>query len=253
MILAILQARMSSKRLPGKVLMKALGRPLLEVMLSRLEKSKNIDQLIVATSTDTSDEKIAQFCKNKSIPCYRGSLNDVLGRYYQCAKNYQPQHIVRVTGDCPLIDPQIVDAVISMHLKTGADYTSNTIQPTFPDGLDVEVLSFQTLEVLWKKAKLNSQREHVTKYIHDNKEKFCVQNYTAEHDFSHLRWTVDNLEDLKLIQNICKLVPSIYNANYHDILKLYKDPALQRQLNVNAHLKRNEGLQMSIEKNWDSK
>lgn len=247
MILAILQARMSSSRLPGKVLKKVNGRELLDYEISRLILAKEIDRLIVATSIDETDNEIEFFCKKKRIECYRGSLEDVLERYYQCANLYKPNHVVRITGDCPLIDPDITDHVIQQHLKNNADYTSNTITPTYPDGMDVEVMKFDVLEEIWKSATLPSHKEHVTKYIHDNMSKFKVCNVEFERKSrSNLRWTVDNEEDVIVIETLIKNVDNIDSANIYDFLSVYDKEELRGALMKNGGIKRNEGLFKSL-------
>jgi len=146
MILAILQARTSSSRLPGKVLKPILGKPMLLLQIERVRRARKIDKLVVATSNDPSDDGIEALCKQHGIDCFRGSLNDVLDRFYRAALTYNPEHIVRLTGDCPLIDPELVDSIIDMHLEGNYDYTSNAIQMTFPDGLDVEILTIKVLK-----------------------------------------------------------------------------------------------------------
>jgi len=165
MILAILQARVSSTRLPGKVLKPILGMPMLLRQIERVKQAKLIEQLLVATSDDKSDDPIEQLCRENDIACFRGSLDDVLDRFYQAAKPYQPDHIVRLTGDCPLIDPQLIDEVVVFCLSGDYDYVSNAFEPTYPDGLDVEVFRFPCLQQAWEEAELPSEREHVTLFI----------------------------------------------------------------------------------------
>ena len=154
MIVAIIQARMSSSRLPGKVLKKVKEKTLLEILVTRLSHSRKIDKIVVATSTENSDNAIAELCKAKGIEYFRGSLDNVLDRYYQCALFYQATDVLRITADCPLSDPQLVDQLIKKHEKYKTDYCSNVIKPSFPDGLDVEVLSFSALKRIKKQAEL---------------------------------------------------------------------------------------------------
>lgn len=247
MILAIIQARLSSTRLPGKVLLPIQARPLLDYMLERVQHAHLIDQIVVATSTDSNDNPIEEFCVSQKFNCYRGSLEDVLARYYQCAKHYQPKHIVRLTGDCPLIDPEIIDAVIQLHLTSDADYTSNAFEATFPDGLDTEIIKYTILEKLHLITQLPSQREHVTKYIFDHSEQFKISSYKNSTDLSALRWTVDNAEDFAVIQFI---INKLYNHNrifaMQEILELYNDTQNNLILKKNMHLQRNEGLVKSL-------
>lgn len=244
--LAILQARFSSTRLPGKVLKPIMGKPMLALQIERVLQSKMIDQLIVATSTDTTDDDIEALCLQTNIPCFRGNQNDVLDRFYQAALPWVPTHIVRFTGDCPLIDSDVIDSVVKFYLSGGYDYVSNTLQPTFPDGLDVEVFRFSVLEQAWKEAALLSQREHVTPFIYSHPDRFHTANYKHAEDLSYLRWTVDEPEDFELIT---KIYGELYSAKpgfrMIDVLNL-----LQRKpelLSLNQKFERNEGMARSLE------
>jgi glutamate-1-semialdehyde 2,1-aminomutase len=244
--LAILQARFSSSRLPGKVLKPIMGMPMLALQVERVLKSKMIDQLIVATSTDPEDDAIELLCLQINIPCFRGSLNDVLDRFYQAARPWQLTQIVRLTGDCPLIDPEVIDSVIDFHLAGNYDYTSNTLRPTFPDGLDVEVFRFSILEKAWEEATLPSQREHVTPFIYNQPERFRIANRVHSENLSHLRWTVDEPEDFELIT---KIYNELYSAKADfrmaDVLNLIqRKPEL---LTLNQTFERNEGMEKSLE------
>lgn len=209
MMLAIVQARLSSTRLPGKVLRPILGRSMLWRQLERLEQLKNVDQTIVATSDLPEDRQLITLCRDFGVECYGGSLDDVLDRFYQAAGHYGADHVVRLTGDCPVIDPRVVDDVIDLYNSDDYDYACNTNPPTFPDGLDVEVMSFPCLETAWREAKLPSQREHVTPFIWQQPQRFKLANFTNDTDLSHLRWTVDEPEDLEFIT-------VVYEALYPD-------------------------------------
>ena len=154
MIVAIVQARMQSSRLPGKVMMKILGKPMLSLQLERIGRCKNIDKLVVATSNQQADDPIARLCEILSVACFRGSLHDVLDRYYRAAEQYAAKHVVRLTGDCPLSEPAIIDNTIDTHLAEHRDYTSNFHPTCFPDGLDIEVFRFKVLKAAWQCAKL---------------------------------------------------------------------------------------------------
>ncbi|WP_199609257.1 cytidylyltransferase domain-containing protein [Flocculibacter collagenilyticus] len=255
MILAIVQARTSSSRLPHKVLKPLLGEPMLARQLERVSQAKLIEQLVVATSTEASDDELAKLCKHLNIACYRGDLNDVLKRFYGCAELYlgdlnstssgnSEHHIVRITGDCPLIDPELIDQVIQHHIENGSDYTSNCCPPTLPDGLDVEVFTFDALKRANREAKLKSEREHVTLYIR-NQGNFKLHNVSASKDMSHHRWTVDELEDYQLVTLIYEaLYPINPHFNYQDVLKLLeKHPHWQ---SINQDIMRNEGLEKSL-------
>ena len=164
-VLAILQARMGSTRLPGKVLRPIMGKPMLLRMIERVRASQEVDHLVVATTVSPSDDVIEEFCRKHSIRCFRGSENDVLDRFFQAARKFGGQSIVRITGDCPLMDPEVLDKVIRCYFLGAYDYASNTVECTFPDGLDVEVFSAQAMGVAHKKAKLLSEREHVTPFF----------------------------------------------------------------------------------------
>ena len=189
MILAILQARMSSTRLPGKVLRPLAGRPMMVRQLDRLKRSQRIDRLVVATSTEPIDDAIADFCTREAILCHRGPLTDVLARFAGAAEAFGPaDHIVRLTADCPLTDWEIIDACINLHLETGSDYTSNGVERTFPDGLDVEVMTAAAaLKRTQAQAAAGPEREHVTMYIYRNPSQFRLTHLKQSFDlsFSH--------------------------------------------------------------------
>lgn len=208
MILAILQARMSSTRLPGKVAMDANGIPMLAYEIQRVLQSKKIDKLVVATSSNPEDHIIEEISRKNHVECFRGSLHNVLDRFYQCAKKFQASHIVRITGDCPIIDPSIIDAVIDLHLSSSADYTTNGIKRTFPDGLDTEVMTFESLRKAHSNAHLPSELEHVTPYIYTHPKDFNIQHYCNDVDYSHIRWTLDYPKDYELLREIIKSQPS---------------------------------------------
>ena len=247
MILAILQARLSSTRLPGKVLKPILGMPMLLRQIERVRRARGIDRLVLATSDDPSDDAIEKLCRENDIECFRGNLNDVLDRFYQAAKAVKPDYVVRLTGDCPLIDPEIIDRVIRHGIDGKFDYASNTIKPTFPDGLDVEVFRFGCLETSWREATLPSQREHVTPFIHQQPGRFKIGNYAGAQNLSHLRWTVDETLDFELIKQIYKsLYPAKPDFDTNDVLALLdRRPELKT---LNAAHERNEGYQRSLAK-----
>ena len=244
-MLAILQARYSSSRLKAKATKLILGKEMLLHQIQRIEKSKEITKLVVATSSDVSDDVIEKLCTNNNIEVFRGSLENVLDRFYQCAKVHNATNIIRLTGDCPLIDVNIIDDTIRYHIKGGYDYSTNTLPPSFPDGLDIEVMSMNTLKIAWENATEKYDLEHVTYYITQRKNKFHLGNYANKDDLSHLRWSVDELEDFifvtKVYENLYKENP---NFLMDDILRLIKsNPKL---LNINSHIKRNLGLLKSL-------
>ena len=246
-VVAIIQARCSSSRLPGKVLMDILGRPMLERQIERLSYAENIDCLVVATSDHQGDDAIELLCKNIGINCYRGSLDDVLERIYNCAIEYSPKHVVRLTGDCPLIDSANLDDVVRFHLDGGYDYTSNVLEPTWPDGMDVEVMRVEVLAQAVQNATLASEREHVTTYIYNNSKNYLLGNVTSKNDLSSFRLTVDELQDLELIRKVYEILhPQNPSFSLGDVLDLLeKNPYL---MELNNKFKRNEGLQRSMEK-----
>jgi spore coat polysaccharide biosynthesis protein SpsF len=246
MILAILQARLSSRRLPQKVLKPLLGKPMILRQIERLQRSKKIDKLVVATSNESSDDSIETLCRLNDIHCFRGSLNNVLDRYYQAASLDNPDFIVRLTADCPLTDPNVIDDVISFYMEGDYDYASNALSPTFPDGLDIEIFKYSCLKQAWIEARLSSEYEHATPYIYNNPKKFKLGNYENSEDLSHLRWTVDEPEDFEFVTKIYEsLYPTNPEFSMYDILGLLdKQPNL---ININNMYARNEGYQKSLD------
>lgn len=240
-VLGIVQARMGSTRLPNKVLMNIMDKPLLWHMIYRLKHSKEITQLIIATSTNKIDDPIEIFCSSIDIECFRGSENDVLSRFYYAAIKYGGDIIARFTGDCPLIDPLISDDVIKTHIASSGDYSSNTLKRTFPRGLDTEVFSFRVLEKAFNNANKEYEREHVTPYIYENPKLFKLINLEAKGKLRRpdIRITVDTKEDLKLVREIYS---QLYKPNQifytEDIIKLLnKNPRL---LEINKNVKQKQ-------------
>lgn len=236
-VVIILQARMGASRLPGKPLKMVLGRPLLSYQLERLRHAKLADKIVVATTTERQDDQIAAFCADHHILCFRGEEQDVLDRYYQAAKTFEADEVVRITGDCPLIDPMLVDQVIQEHLThmPSHDYTSNTLERTYPRGLDVEIFSFDILKQAAKEARLPEEREHVTLYFYTHPERFSLGSVKQSVDDSHHRWTVDTVEDLELISNILSaLYPENRDFQTKDILELLEQHA--DWMKINAHI-----------------
>jgi spore coat polysaccharide biosynthesis protein SpsF len=245
MILAILQARASSRRLPGKVLKPILGRPMLALQLERVGRARRIDRLLVATSLDPSDDPIVAFCGEVGVGCFRGSLDDVLDRFYQAAVPQKPASVVRLTGDCPLADPAVIDRLIELHVARGDDYTSNTLTRTFPDGLDAEVMRFSCLEAAWREAELPSEREHVTPFIYHHPERFKLGGLSQAHDLSHWRWVVDEPADLAFIGRIYDaLYPTKPAFTTADVLRLLRErPDIAEMM---GRAKTNEGYEKSL-------
>lgn len=247
MVLGILQARVSSTRLPGKVLLPLLGKSMIVRQIERLKRVRQIDKLILATSVDSSDDRLVEACRLEGIDCFRGSLDDVLDRFYHAALPYKPEYVVRLTGDCPLADPETIDRLISFFLEGGYDYCSNCVEPTFPDGLDAEIFSFSCLERAWEEATLPSQREHVTPYINLQPDKFSLACMKNDRDLSGLRWTVDEPADFEFVTRIYEaLYPDNPEFTTDDILNLLE--AQPELLNINSAFKRNEGYLTSVRK-----
>jgi spore coat polysaccharide biosynthesis protein SpsF len=202
---AIVQARMTSSRLPGKILADVAGVPMLAQELRRLSRARQLDAVVVATTVNASDDPVLELAKAERVGCFRGDEADVLGRFVGAAREAAADVVVRVTGDCPLIDPQIVDAVVERVTSNSdrCDYASNTIERTFPRGLDVEALHMDVLERLHRLARSQSAREHVTYFLHrEHPELFEIRQITRDSDASALRWTVDTDEDLQLIRKL---------------------------------------------------
>lgn len=239
MILGIIQARMGSTRLPGKVLQEIAGQPMLWHVVKRTERANQIDKVVVATSDDSSDDEIARFCERENIPCFRGSEVDVLDRFYQTAKHYQPQIIVRITADCPLIDGGVIDKLITEFHTENADYASSALIYTYPDGLDAEVFTFAALAEAWTNAKKLTEREHVTPYIRLS-EKFKAVGIRAEDTSGKgMRWTVDEPNDLRFVQEVYAHLSNQPFFGWRDVLEVLKhNPKL---IEINQKTIMNEG------------
>jgi spore coat polysaccharide biosynthesis protein SpsF len=215
--------------------------------IERLERSKRLSKIVVATSNASDDDPLASLCLDHKIECYRGDLNDVLDRFYQAAVKYNALHIARLTGDCPLTDPAVIDHVIDAYTEAGVDYASNALESSYPDGLDVEVFNIATLKQAWEKAQLSSEREHVTPYIHKHPDRFKLLSVKHTEDLSAFRWTVDNPEDFAFVSRVYDAL-YLQNPKFNttDILHLLSiKPDLTY---VNSHFVRNDGYQRSIAK-----
>lgn len=236
-ISAVVQARMGSTRLPGKVMLKLSNKPILEHIVKRLELCNSFKKIIIATSTDKKDDIIFKFCKDKNYSVYRGSKFDLLDRYYHVAKKYNLDGIIRITADCPVIDPLIVDRIVNYFKENNIDLCG--LDGDFPDGLDCYIMSFKALKIAWEKAKLKSDREHVGPYIIRNKNKFKIKKMYIFKNLSHHRWTIDRPEDYKLLSIIYECLYDEKKPFFtSDILNLIsKKPEL---LKINNHIIRNE-------------
>jgi spore coat polysaccharide biosynthesis protein SpsF len=245
-IIAIIQARLGSSRLPAKVLLNLKGKSVIRHVAERTMASNLINKTYVATTILDDDLKIVEECSKNGINVFCGSENDVLDRYYQLSKLLKPKHIVRITADCPLIDPGVIDFVIKEHIKEDADYTSNTLEIPYPDGQDVEVFKFQALEKAYRDANLLSEREHVTPYIKFDEKNFKINKILSTEKKSNYRWTLDEKEDFDLIKII---FDELYDDNHFfsmdDIIKFLEKN--KKLLSINSMYLREEGYRKSIE------
>jgi len=240
-VVIISQARMTSTRLPGKVLREVLGKPLLEYHIERLRQVKQADEVVIATTTNDTDQPIIELCQRLGVAYYRGSEEDVLSRYYEVAAHFGADVVVRVTSDCPLIDPGVVDEVISLYInnRDKYDYVSNSLQRTYPRGLDTEVFSMAALEKAYKEARTQSEKEHVTPYVYRHPELFRLGSCRGAVNYSQHRWTVDTPEDFELIRLILQeLYPVNNRFTWLDVLSLLsKHP---EWIEINADVKQKE-------------
>ena len=221
----IVQARIGSTRLPGKILKEVLNKPLLEYLIERLRRVKLADQVIIATTDQSADQEIITLCNKLEVNSFCGSEHNVLDRYYQCAQAYQLDNIIRITSDCPLIDPEIIDQVIETYINGQYDYVANTLgSRTYPRGMDTEIMSYATLERVYKKAYKPAHKEHVTLYVHEHSELFRTHSVQLKDNLSHYRLTVDTIEDFELIKAIIEpLYPEKADFSLVDCIKLLKE------------------------------
>jgi spore coat polysaccharide biosynthesis protein SpsF (cytidylyltransferase family) len=246
-VIVITQARSGSTRLPKKVLLKIQKKTLLQIHVDRIKKAKLVDDVYIATTTKKSDAIIEELANKINVKCFRGSEDDVLDRYYQTIKNEKADLIVRLTSDCPLIDPKLLDEVIKEAILQDLDYYSNAIEERYPDGQDIEVFKFSALEKAWKEAKLKSDREHVTAYIRNNSsykggKLFKSNNHGLKENYSHVRLTVDEAKDFEVI----KLIIDALGAE--EDWKTYADYYLLNEniKKINMSIVRNEGYIKSV-------
>ncbi|MGA2965007.1 MAG: aminotransferase class III-fold pyridoxal phosphate-dependent enzyme, partial [Terriglobales bacterium] len=243
-VVAIIQARMGSSRLPGKSIAEIEGMPMLWHVIQRVKRASLVDRVVVATTTAPADDAIEKMCGENGVPCYRGSENDVLDRYYHAARAENAAQVVRITADCPLIDPEAIDRVVRRFQCGDLDYASNAMVRTYPDGLDTEIFSFSALERAWHEAGKTSEREHVTPYLRS--EKFRTANVANNLEFSHLycRWTVDEPEDLEFVRAVYRAFRGRDGFLMKDILQLLREqPELER---VNSQIVSNRGYYKSL-------
>ncbi|MBI4789816.1 MAG: glycosyltransferase family protein [Chloroflexi bacterium] len=244
--IVILQARMGSTRLPGKVMADLLGKPLLARVIERAQMIPGIDRVVVATTTAERDRPLLDLAKEYHAEGFAGSEDDVLDRYYQAARQVGAEVVVRLTADCPLLDPDVSARVLARFLQGDVDYVCNTLPPTFPDGLDTEAFSFAALGRAWREARLTSEREHVTPYIWNHPAEFRIANVTHAVDLSRLRWTVDEPQDLEFVRAVYARLHCDGNPPFgmNDVLALLaREPTLTR---INTGFARNEGYAKSL-------
>ena len=243
-VVALIQARMKSTRLPGKILKKINNKTLIEILIERLKKSKGLDKIIIATSTDESNDILTDLISSLGVEVYRGSENDVLDRFYNALGNQSFDYVVRITSDCPLIDPVLIDKVIKHTVSNDVDYGSNCAinNEQFPDGQDIEIFKFKALKKAWEIAELPSEREHVTPYIRKNINKlFSSIFYENEINLGHIRMTVDTQEDFDAINVLVNELGD--NKNWLDYTNyIINNP---KKFN-NQQIMRNEGYQKSL-------
>jgi len=243
-ITVMIQARLDSKRLPLKVLSRIEKKSMIWHVINRAKKIKKVEQIILITTRRKIDKPLVQIAKKSKILHFEGNTNDVLDRHYQCALKYNADPIIRITADCPLIDPELISQMLSFYLKHNYDYVANNIKPTYPDGLDCQIASFKALKVEWEKAQWKSEREHVMRYICNHPKKFKIFNYKNKINLSKYRWSVDEINDLKFVRKIyLSMRPrKIFSTN--KVLQLIKkNPKL---LEINKGIIRDEGYLISL-------
>ncbi|MDC0186399.1 aminotransferase class III-fold pyridoxal phosphate-dependent enzyme [Gammaproteobacteria bacterium] len=240
-ITAIIQARLGSKRFPGKVLKKLSDKSLIEILFTRLKESQHLSNIIFAIPDNDENIYLEKEIESIHASYFSGDEDDVLKRYYMTAKKYNAEHIVRITADCPLIDPMMLDEMLLIYSENNFDYMSNTNPPTYPDGFDIEIFTYEALDDAYKNAIDDYDREHVTPYIHRNSDNI-IYNYQSDIDFSGLRLTVDDPEDLQLLEAIAKQTPDIIDVSYEEILSIFKNKPELKKVNNNSI--RNEGATM---------
>lgn len=246
-VVAIIQARMGSTRLPGKSLAPIAGRPLLGHVVDRVRACATVSRVIVATTDAAADEAILDFARREEVAAFAGSEHDVLDRFYQAARGCSADVVVRITADDPLKDPAVIDAVTARLLESpGVDYASNTLQPSFPEGLDVEAFTFPVLEKAWHEAAISSEREHVTPYIWKDPHRFRLVNVAHSEDLSAMRWTVDFPEDLEFVRQVYSRLFKGRVFGMAEVLALLEaEPGLRK---INEGYRRNLGYLSSLAK-----
>lgn len=234
-VVAIIQARMGSTRLPGKALKDIAGETMLARVVARARCAHLLDEVVVATTTKEADEAIVAECERVDAPVFRGSEEDVLDRYHQAAKALEAEAVVRITSDCPLIEPGVIDRVVHTFLAKPADYASNSLSRTYPRGLESEVIGMAALARTWREAKESYQRVHVTPYIYENPALFRLVSITADRDYSTYRWTVDTQEDLDFVREVYARFGDDDSFSWREVLALLeREPELMA---LNRHVR----------------
>ena len=244
--LALIQARCGSTRLPNKILKDLCGKPSLQRMVERVKKSKLVDEVMVVTSIEKTNLKVVKLCAEMGTRVFVGSEDDVLDRFYQCARLIKPEFIIRLTADCPCFDGELLDEALRQ-LKPDTDYMGMLSQ-TFADGLDIQIIKYEALEKSWHEAVHSFEREHVTQYAIRHPELFTLQDFVSPiGDFGNHRWTVDEPEDFEVVEHIYNYFVNecgIEEFGYKDILNYMEShPEIER---INARFVRDEGLEKSI-------
>lgn len=243
--LIIVQARMTSTRLPGKVLLPLAGEPMLTRLVERLRCVGRANGIVVATTTNATDDPISALCAQLGVPCHRGSEHDVLSRYADAAREHGADVVVRITSDCPLLDPALIDQVIAVYEEGGIDYVSNMLPPSWPYGMSVEVFSAAALAQTHAEATQAAEREHVTPFIYWHPERYRLRNVTSPADLSHHRWTVDTIEDYELVSRLFEhLMPTRQNFTQADVLALLE--AHPDWIAINQHIQQKPVTQTQI-------
>lgn len=233
-IVAIIQARMGSVRLPGKVMLDLEGDSVLARVVARVKRARTIGEVMVATSDGAGDDVIVAECKRLAANVFRGDEHDVLDRYYQAAKFARAEIVVRITADCPLLDPETTDSTVSKFLEQRPDYASNALVRTYPRGLDTEVFTFAALEQVWREATERYQRAHVTPYIFQNPERFRVLAIQGQRDYSGFRWTLDTREDLEFLRAVYARFPGRDDFGWSEVLSVLEREPYLSELNRNV-------------------
>ncbi len=240
-VVAIIQARMTSSRLPGKVMKEIAGFPMIFHVVNRVDLAKSIDEVVVATTIDPQDDPIEQYCNENKINCFRGHPYDVLDRFYQTSVANQADVIVRITADCPMIDPELIDELVYDYFEAGVDFVANRLPPpwkrSYPIGLDIEIVSFENLKRAWKEATSSFEREHVMPYFYDEPGRFNILVKSHVPDYGSRRLTVDTPQDLEFVRTIFKHFSPRINFSWIEVMDLLNNKPELEQINSSVNAK----------------